>query len=173
MNNNVIIIGKDAHIKGDINQGKFIEKSGKSGKSGKNKKKKSHKKYFDLAISYASEQEEIVERVVKILIEEGVELFYAPKNQKEYRAQDMFKKFYHIYRYDSKFVVCFVSKEYLKKDYTMHEFASANAEKRYNKVISVSLDGSRLSGLDKDINYIDAQNMNEVVIADNILQVIK
>lgn len=131
---------------------------------------------FDVALSYASEQEKFVSRVEKILKGEGVKVFFAPDCEKEYKAKDMFQKFYEIYRYRSKYVVCFVSKEYLQKDYTMHEYECAflkNKDVGENRIIIVNFDGSSLPHLDSDINYIDAQKNREVQVADSILRIIR
>ena len=131
---------------------------------------------FDVALSYASEQEKFVSRVEKILKGEGVKVFFAPDCEKEYKAKDMFQKLYEIYRYRSKYVVCFVSKEYLQKDYTMHEYECAflkNKDVGENRIIIVNFDGSSLPHLDPDINYIDAQKNREVQVADSILRIIR
>lgn len=131
---------------------------------------------FDVALSYASEQERFVSRVDKILTGEGLRVFFAPDCENEYKAKDMFKKFYEIYRYRSHYVVCFVSKEYLEKDYTMHEYECAflkNKDKGENRIIVVNFDESVLPHLDPDINYIDATKSREVQVADSILRIVK
>ena len=37
----------------------------------------------------------------------------------------MFTRLYHIYRYESRYVATFVTEDYLRKFYTMHEAVSA------------------------------------------------
>ena len=129
---------------------------------------------FDVAISYASGQEVFANRVSKILKNEGKEVFFAPDCEALYKAKDMFQKFYEIFRYKSKFVACFVSKEYLQKDYTMHEYECAclnSKDAGENRIIAVQFDGCRLPHFDMDINYIDAQKSREVQVADTKMSV--
>ncbi len=134
------------------------------------------RKDYDVALSYASEQQVFVNRVRKILSEEGLHVFYAPDCEQEYKAQDMFEKFYKIFRYQSKFTACFISKEYLEKDYTMQEYEASylkNRDTGENRVIIVNFDGSKIPYLDPDIKYIDARNIREVQVADHILNIVK
>lgn len=139
-------------------------------------KKKEREVVYDVAVSYAGEQEEFAGRVVKILRKEGLEVFFAQNCEKEYKAKDMFEKFYDIYRYRSGYVVCFLSKEYLQKDYTMHEYESAYLKRKdvgENRTIVVSLDGSLPEHMDKDINYIDAKGLKEVQVAACIMDIVR
>ena len=174
MNMNSVIVQGDGNSIGNIYQGNG---HGKSSNIPSNSF--SHhvsEETFDVALSYASEQEKFVSRVEKILKGEGVKVFFAPDCEKEYKAKDMFQKFYEIYRYRSNYVVCFVSKEYLKKDYTMHEYECAflkNKDVEENRIIVVNFDGSSLPHLDSDINFIDAQKNREVQVADSILRIIR
>ena len=128
-----------------------------------------------MALSYASEQEVFVNRVSKILKKEGKEVFFAPDCETVYKAKDIFQKFYEIYRYKSKFVACFVSKEYIEKDYTMHEYECAYLKSKdvgENRIIVINFDGSNLPHFDDDINYIDARNNREVQVADIIIKIL-
>lgn len=130
---------------------------------------------FDVALSYASEQETYVNRVSKILKKEGKEVFFAPDCENLYKAQDMYQKFYEIYRYKSRYIACFVSKEYLQKDYTMHEYECACLKSKdvgENRIVVINFDGSSLPHFDSDINYIDAQKSREVQTADFILKIL-
>ena len=166
------IIYAPGTIVGDIKQTIGAERGKPESRKEQNRKEKK----YDVALSYASEQEVFVGRVAKILQEEGLELFYAPDREREYQAQDMCRRFYRIYRYQCEFAVCFVSKEYLQKDYTMMEYESSclkNKDTGKNRMIVVNFDGSNLPCLDPDISYIDAKNIREVQVADHILEIIK
>lgn len=130
---------------------------------------------YDVAISYASEQEQYVRRVAKILEKENLVVFYAPNREEEFLGKDMIVEFYQIYRYDSMFVVSFISDEYLKKDFTMHEAKTAllrEKEEKRNCLIPVCLGNSwgdaRVLGLDSDIHYLNGDRLKEVEVADKI-----
>ena len=167
MNINKISIGQNSTVNGGIIQGSRYDNDEKN--------QREKEKKYDIAVSYASEQEEFVSRVVKVLRMENKKVFFAPEDEKEYKAKDMFEEFYQIYRYRSKFVVCFISKEYLKKEYTLHEYESAyNKNKKDNgKLIVVSMDGTLPPHYDRDKNYIDAQKYIEIQVADEIMTIIK
>jgi hypothetical protein len=126
---------------------------------------------YDIAISYASEDEKYVSRVYTILKSEGLSVFYAPECAAEYTAQDMIGRFYKLYRYESLFVVAFVSANYIRKDITMHEAKTAllkyHDENRYC-LIPVYMDDSKLPGINADINYINADRYKEVEVAEII-----
>ena len=131
---------------------------------------------YDVAISYASEQERYVARVVEILEAENVRVFFAPNRETEFMGQNLINAFYKIYRYESRFVVCFISEDYLRKDLTVHEARTAilrNQIEGKNCVIPIVWGNARIEGLDPDIHYIRGDMLREVEVASKILQIIK
>lgn len=126
---------------------------------------------YDVAISYASEQERTVSRVVNILTAEGFKVFFAPNRESEYIADDMIARFYRIYRYESRYVAAFVTEEYLHKDITMHEAATAmlrQQEEGRNCLIPIYFERAVLPDLDPDIHYIRGDGLREVEVANKI-----
>lgn len=126
---------------------------------------------YDVAISYASEQERTVSRVVSILAAEGFNVFFAPDREAEYIADDMIARFYRIYRYKSRYVAAFVTEEYLRKDITMHEAATAMLRQREegrNCLIPIYFKKAVLPGLAPDIHHIRGDGLREVELADKI-----
>ena len=131
---------------------------------------------YDVAFSYASEQEKCVSRVAHILREDGVRVFYAPDQEDEFLGEDMIVRFYRIYRYDCKYVVAFISDDYLKKDFTMHEASTAMLRQKSegrNCLIPVCFNGATLPKLNPDVSRIHADGLNAVEIADKILSILK
>lgn len=135
---------------------------------------------YDIAVSYSSTDERYVSRVVNILEQEGLKVFFAPNCEEEFMAQDMIVKFYKIYRYQSEFVVAFVSSAYVAGDVTMQEANSAllrTRDEQRNCLIPVYLDGTKLPQLNPDINYISVNRngytLREVEVADKILRIVK
>ena len=130
---------------------------------------------YDVAISYASEQERYVSRVCKILEKENIAVFFAPNREEEFIGRDMITEFYEIYRYESMYVACLISEEYLKKDITMHEAKTAllrQKEEKRNCLIPVCWGEARLNGLDPDINFLNADRLREVEVAEKIKLII-
>ncbi len=123
---------------------------------------------YDVALSYASEDEKVVKRVWKILREENVCTFYAPDCQPNLVGQDKETFFYRVFKKESLFVVTFVSDKYVIKEDPMFE-ANVAMSRNDNSLIPIYLDADvSLPGLDKDINYY--VETNEAKIADLIIK---
>lgn len=161
-------------IIGDINQQLGKSPSGHQNNIQKGKNNLSTFSY-DVAISYASEQEHMVHRVVKILEAEGLRVFFAPNQESEFMADDMFERFYRIYRYESRYVAAFVTEDYLRKDITMHEASTAMLRRQSegrNCLIPIYFGKAALEKLDSDINYIRGDNLREAELAEKIRMVV-
>lgn len=159
---------------GTINGG-VVQRTGREWAEGKDVSPKDGFLY-DVAVSYASEQEDYVGRVVKILEAEKLKVFYAPGRESEFKARDMFVRFYEIYRYQCRYAACFLSREYRNKEYTMHEFKTAllrNKKEKRNCIIPVYFDRKFMEGLDRDISYLEADRLCEVEIADRIAEIVR
>ena len=132
-------------------------------------------KIYDVGISYASEQQEYVMNVVKIIEAEHKKVFFAPNKEKVFKAKDMYEEFYKMYRYQCRYIACFISEEYRKKDYTMHEFTTAllrNKKENYNCIIPIYFGRRGMEGLDEAISYLEADKMYAVEIANQIVDII-
>lgn len=130
---------------------------------------------YDVAISYAGEQVHFVKRVADLLKAEGLEVFFAPKREGDFVAEDMIVRLYRLYRYECRFVAAFVTEDYLKKDITMHEAATAmlrSEEEGHNCLIPICFGQARLERLDPDINYICADGLREVELAEKIRAIV-
>lgn len=159
-------------INGSVSQSKGDLRAQEDGRQQEEEAVKQSREYeYDIAISYASEQETYVRRVAKILEMEKLRIFYAPNREEEFLGRDMITEFYEIYRYQSMFVCCFVSEDYLKKDITVHEAKTAllrTKEEKRNCLIPVYFNGARLKGLDPDIHFLDGDRLREVEVADKL-----
>lgn len=173
MNN---IIFNTGNINGTISQISGNESPMEEGSSTSSLAYKDEKAFpIDVAISYASEQEQYVSRVYKILEKENIKVFFAPKWEEEFIGRDMITEFYEIYRYKSRYVACFISEEYLKKDITMHEAKTAllrEKEEKRNCLIPICWGNARLDGLDPDIHFLNGDRLREVEVAEKIKMII-
>lgn len=131
---------------------------------------------YDVALSYAGEQAKFVARVAKLLEAENLRVFFAPYREGDFIGEDMYARFYRIYRYESRYVAAFVTTDYLSKEITMHEAATAmlrGRDEKRNCLIPIYFGGASLPNLDPDINYIPADGLREVEVADKIRNVIR
>ena len=150
---------------------------GGGGKGSGNFRKNPSSDYsYDVALSYASEQESLVRRVAKLLKFEGLRVFYAPFDEGKFQGDDMIARFYKIYRYESRYVAAFVTDDYLRKDYTMHEAHSAMFRERDEDgcpLIPILFGDASLPELDPDICRIHADELQAVDIADKIRKIVR
>lgn len=123
--------------------------------------------HYDIALSYASEDESIVKNVYKILVAENINVFYAPAEQYKLIGEDLVKRLYKVYRYESDFITAFVSKSYIRKKTPMTEAFTAimkNYSEKSEFLIPIYLDSTELPGLDSDITYFHSDNAVEIAV---------
>ncbi len=175
MANQNMIINIGGEVSGGIVQKYQGEGLGNREKAEVKKTKENETDIYDVGISYASEQQDYVMKVVKILEAEHKKVFFAPKKENAYKAKDMYQVFYKIYRHQCRYIACFISEEYREKEYTMHEFSTAllrNKNENYNCIIPVYFGRRGMKGLDEAISYLEADKMYPVEIADQIVEII-
>lgn len=115
---------------------------------------------YDIALSYASEQERYVSRVYEFLKLHGLSVYFAPGNQEDITAENLVQVFYPIFHDQSMMIAAFVSKEYLKKDWTRQEVSIAltrSREEKRNCLIPICFGAARVPGMDPDIHYLNAE----------------
>lgn len=122
---------------------------------------------YDVALSYATENEELVEKVYYYLKGEGLSVFFAPSREAQIvlSGKNQREIFYSIFGLKSEYVALFVSKNYIIKDTPMEEAQIAFAKHDSGFVIPIYLDDSKLdkSILDpKKINYFESNNAAEI-----------
>lgn len=123
---------------------------------------------YKIALSFATENQDLVEKVYHYLKAEGLSVFFAPvpecqtilsgKNQREI--------FYEIFGIKAEYVALFVSRDYLKRTVPMEEASIAIAKHSENaSVIPIYLDNSELP---KDLfdpqksNYYKSNNPAQI-----------
>ncbi|MBA7658053.1 hypothetical protein ES703_66001 [subsurface metagenome] len=113
---------------------------------------------FDLALSFAGENREIVEQVAKILDNRRIKVFYDEFYKAKLLGTDLAVKFKEIYGEKSKYVVVFVSEHYEKKLWSNYEFEIARKaiqSRGIDYILPIRLDDTILYGLKETIAYID------------------
>lgn len=125
-------------------------------------------KLFDVAISFAMENEELADTVYHYLKAEGLSVFYAPASecQSILSGANQREIFYRIFGLESKYVILLVSKFYVRKQVPMEEARIAFSKHGGDaSVIPIYLDGTELpEGLldAKKQNYFSSDNAAEI-----------
>lgn len=113
---------------------------------------------YDIALSFATEEQELVDKVYHYLKREGLKVFFAPalECQVVLSGENQREAFYGVFGIDSDFVALFVSKNYVNKELPMEEASIAFAKhSENNTVIAVYLDGTKLPK-----NLLDSKKTN-------------
>lgn len=117
---------------------------------------------FDIALSFATENQALVEKVYHYLRAEGFRVFFAPspEGQAFISGKNQREVFYQIFGWEAAYVALFVTKDYICKDVPIEE-ASIALDKRAGTgtVLPIYMDGTPLSLIDpKQTNYFASGN---------------
>jgi hypothetical protein len=131
---------------------------------------------IDVAITYASEQEDYVGRVAKDLVQSGINTFYAPFERTELWGEDLIPYLERVFRDLATLCVMFISKEYVRKAWPSLERRSALARQLQDQsvyILPVRFDDAPVPGLSTTIQYLRAGDFTEAQLADAIRQKLK
>src|SRR5580658_6605423 len=82
---------------------------------------------FDVAVSLAGEDRELVEEIVNRLKDASVRVFYDTDYQASLWGEDLVEYLDQIYRVKARYTIMFISRFYAEKMWTRHERRSALA----------------------------------------------
>ena len=127
--------------------------------------------HYEIALSYASEQRDYVKRVAAELEKAGVKLFY--DEFADLWGEDLTTKLAWVYGKGSKYIVVFVSQEYISKSWTNHErehMLAGRINRQDRSVLPIKFDEVELPGLANSISYLKAANHTPKEIAEKIIR---
>jgi hypothetical protein len=125
---------------------------------------------YDVALSFAGEQRDYVSAVATALREGGASVFY--DGDADLWGKDLTKELERVYRSGSRFVVIFVSNEYVQKAWPNLERQHALAgriERMDDSVLPARFDRIVLPGLPETVGYIDIGARSPQVLAGLVL----
>lgn len=132
---------------------------------------------YDVGISYASEDEEYVGRVIRLLKEiYNINVFFAPLEQRKMIGEDLLVYLNRVYKDECQYVAVFVSDNYLLKDYPRQEASIIKLRQlteNYRFIIPIVFGDARLDWLSKDIDYMKGDKCAESEVAYYISEKIK
>lgn len=134
---------------------------------------------YDVALSYASEQFEYVKDVAFNLQSYGLKVFFDKFDHEQISlwGENLIDKFYEIFAKKSKYCVMFLSKNYSEKEWTLHEFDSAQIRNLKNKdhiyLLPVRFDDSEIKSLNPAVSYLNAENYSPQELAKLIYNKVK
>lgn len=115
---------------------------------------------YDVALSFAGEQRDLVEAIAKCLKEEHqVSVFYDKYEKAALWGKDLYEHLSDVYQNQARFCIMFVSKEYAEKVWTTHERKSAQArafrERGNEYILPVKFDDTDIPGLPSTTGYLN------------------
>lgn len=130
-------------------------------------------KRYQVALSFASEQRSYVDQVAATLRTEGIQLFYDDHQRIDLWGKNLGEELQRIYMHDSDTVVMFISSDYAKKAWTIHERRSTLSRalsERREYVLPVRFDETVLPGLDPHLHYLRTADYSPLALANNIIR---
>lgn len=118
---------------------------------------------YDVALSFAGEDRDYVEKVVTYLRDQGISVFYDNHHKTSLWGKDLFQHLHTIYMELAKCCVVFISKHYPLKLWTQHELKAVQSKvliQGDDYLLPVRFDDTIIPGLNPTIGYIDCSVVN-------------
>lgn len=131
---------------------------------------------YDIAVSFAGEDREIVEQYCEILRSEKLRVFYDKYEQVDLWGKDLYERLDNVYRNKAVYCVIFISKSYAGKVWTTHERKSAQAralQENREYILPVRLDDTEIPGILPTIAHIDLRHISVEKLAEMTIQKLK
>jgi len=128
---------------------------------------------YQVALSFAGEDREYVDKVAELLKENGISVFYDKFEQVDLWGKDLGIHFDYVYRRQSQYFIPFISTHYREKIWTHYEVRTAIARAIENKeeyILPVKFDDTELDGIRSTLGYLDIRNTSPEELANKIIQ---
>lgn len=127
---------------------------------------------IQVALSFAGEDRDYVERVAEVLRANQIRVFYDAYEEVDLWGKNLGEHLYKVYR-SAQFCVMFVSRHYVEKIWPTHERRSAferALESREEYILPARFDDTEVPGLYKTVAYVDLRRKTPEQLAMLILQ---
>lgn len=113
---------------------------------------------YDVALSFAGEDREYVEKVADILTQNNVKVFYDKFEEVDLWGKDLGIHFDYVYRKAAKYCVPFISKNYKEKIWTNHEIKTSISraiQSNEEYILPARFDDTEIEGIRPTIGYLN------------------
>jgi len=123
---------------------------------------------FQIGLSFAGEDRAYVEAVAEELKALGVSVFYDNYEKVDLWGKDLYQHLNDVYKNKCEYCIIFISNNYAKKLWTIHELKSAQTKaftenKEY--ILPVRFDNTEIPGMNSTIGYLDCNKMTPIELA--------
>jgi hypothetical protein len=112
---------------------------------------------YDIALSFAGEERDYVDRVANLLKDRGVKVFYDLFEEADLWGKDLYVHLSEVYHKRARFTVMFISEAYAKKLWTNHERKSAQArafQEAQEYILPARFDDTEIPGVLPTVGYV-------------------
>jgi hypothetical protein len=123
---------------------------------------------YDIALSFAGEEREYVDRVANLLKDRGVKVFYDLFEEADLWGKDLYAHLSEVYHQRARFTVMFISKAYASKLWTNHERKSAQArafQEAQEYILPARFDDTDIPGVLSTVGYVSLQDRSPEELA--------
>jgi hypothetical protein len=116
---------------------------------------------YDIALSFAGEDRQIVSELASRLLNAGVRVFYDEFEKTQLWGKDLVQHLDEVYRNKARYCAIFVSEHYASKIWTNHELKSALARSIVQNdeyILPIKLDSTELPGLRPTVGYVSLKS---------------
>ncbi len=119
---------------------------------------------YDLTLSFAGEDRQIVKQFAEAVKAKGVTVFYDEYEQANLWGRDLYQHLAELYQNKARYCLVFVSEAYSRKLWTRHELRNAQARaftESAEYILPVRLDDTALPGMPSTMGYIDMRTTSD------------
>ncbi|MET3320552.1 UNVERIFIED_ORG: hypothetical protein ABIC97_003652 [Peribacillus simplex] len=119
-------------------------------------------KTYDVALSFAGEDREYIEKVAEFLKANSVRVFYDNYEKTTLWGKDLYTHLQEVYYQGAKYTIMFVSSYYAQKLWTNHERKNAQArafQSNNEYILPARFDDTEIPGLLPTTGYIDLRGL--------------
>jgi hypothetical protein len=128
---------------------------------------------YDVALSFAGEDREYVDKVATLLKDKNVNVFYDLFEEEDLWGKDLGIHFDYVYRKSARFCIPFISGHYKEKIWTNHEIKTAISraiESNHEYILPARFDDTEIEGLRPTIGFIDLRKNTPEQLVNKILR---
>jgi hypothetical protein len=116
---------------------------------------------YDIALSFAGEQRDYVDRVANLLQQQGVKVFYDRFEEADIWGKNLYEHLSQVYKKRARYTVMFISEAYANKLWTNHERKAAQArafEEAQEYILPARFDDTEIPGVLSTVGYVSLQD---------------
>ncbi len=132
---------------------------------------------FDVALSFAGTERSHAERLATLVRKAGFSVFYDGFYPEDLWGKDLVETFHEIYSKRARFCAIFVSEEYNKHAWTIHERRSAQErmlkERGAEYILPIKTNDVELPGMPSTIGYVSLKELGVEKVAELLIMKLK